>query len=285
VTTLAFCGLGKMGQPMAARLLGVGYDVVVWNRTRERAAPVVERGANAASTPAEAAEGADAVLTMLATPEAVEEVIFGPDGLVNGMAEGATLIEMSTIGPTAVRRIRERLPAGVGMLDAPVLGSIPEATEGRLKVFVGGDGALLERWRPVLERLGTLRPVGALGAGASMKLVTNLCLGVLMTGLGEALALAKAFDLDQPDVLDVLSGSPIGVTARSKRSRIESDEWPPNFKLALAAKDMRLVIEEAEAMGLHLPVAAAAKTWIDEAEAAGLGDLDYSAVIKKILEL
>ncbi len=270
---LAFCGLGQMGAPMAARLLGHGDEVVVWNRTLARAAPLVGRGARLAATPAEAAAGADAVLTMLATPEAVEEVALGLGG------GPAPLIEMSTIGPTAVRRIAERRP----VVDAPVLGSVPQATEGSLKVFVGGTAEQFARWRPVLERFGTPRHVGALGAGASMKLVANLCLGVLMTGLGEALAFARALDLPPADVLDVLGESPIQVTVRSKRALIEADEWPPNFKLTLAVKDMRLVVEEAERRGFAPRLAAAASVWMDEAEAAGYGDLDYSAVIRHIL--
>ena len=282
---LAFCGLGLLGQPMAARFLdgSQGDELVVWNRTPERARPLVERGALLASTPAEAAASADVVITVLSTPAAVDAVVFGPDGLVEGLTDGSTLIEMSTIGPTAARSIRDRLPAAVDMLDAPVLGSIPQATDGTLKIFVGGEADRLERRRPVLERLGTPRHLGPLGAGASMKLVANLCLGVLMTGLGEALALARAFDLAQPDVLDLLAESPIQVPVRSKRANIESDDWPPNFKLVLATKDMRLVIEEAGRRGLDLRVAAAAATWLDEAEAAGLGELDYSAVIKEIL--
>lgn len=280
---LAVCGLGLMGEPMAGRLLEGGYDLVVWNRTAARADGLVAKGARLASTPAEAAQGADAVFTMLATPDAVETVVFGDGGLVHGLRDGATHIEMSTIGPTAVRSIRDRLRSAVGLIDAPVLGSIPQAREGTLKIFVGGEPDEVKRWRPVLEQLGAPRHFGPLGAGASMKLVANLCLGVLMTGLGEALALADAFDLRHPDVLDILAESPIQVPVRSKRKNIESDEWPPNFKLLLAAKDMRLVVEEAERRGLPLRVTAAARTWMDEAEASGLGELDYSAVIKHIL--
>ena len=283
---LACCGLGLMGEPMAARLLegGVADELTVWNRTAERASRLVEGGARPASSPADAARGADVVITMLKDPAAVESVVFGADGLAEGLSDGSTLIEMSTIGPTAVRSIRDRLPATVDMLDAPVLGSVPQATEGTLKLFVGGDDDRFELCRPVLERFGTPRHLGPLGAGASMKLVANLCLGVLMTGLGEALALARALDLQQPDVLDILADSPIQVPVRSKRTYIESDEWPPNFKLVLATKDMRLVIEEAQRRGLDLRVASAVTRWLDEAEAAGLGDLDYSAVIKQILE-
>jgi 3-hydroxyisobutyrate dehydrogenase-like beta-hydroxyacid dehydrogenase len=133
----------------------------------------------------------------------------------------------------------------------------------------------------VLEDLGTPRHLGPQGAGAAMKLVANVCLGVLMTGLGEALAFSRALGLDPGDVLDVLAESPIGATVRSKRSNIESGDWPANFKLELAAKDLRLV--QAEAARLELHVADAARRWLEAAEAAGLGECDYSAVIEKIL--
>src|SRR5205807_658077 len=124
-------GLGQMGAPMAARLLGHGDDIVVWNRSPERAEALVARGARRAETPAQAAESADAVFTMLATPEAVEHVVFGDDGLAGALETGATLFEMSTIGRDAVFGLRDRLPAGTGLLDAPVLGSVPQATDGQ----------------------------------------------------------------------------------------------------------------------------------------------------------
>lgn len=284
MTRLAFCGLGQMGAPMAARLLDGDWELAVWNRSPGRAEPLVERGARHAATPAEAAQGADAVFTMLATPDAVEAVMFGADGVLSGLTSRSTVVEMSTIGPAAVERLRERLPGGAALLDAPVLGSVPQATEGKLKLFVGGDAAVIDRWRPVLERLGTPRHLGPSGAGAAMKLVTNLCLGVLMTGLGEALALADSLGLTQSDVLDVLAESPIGVTTKSKRDNIESGQWPANFKLSLAAKDLRLVVDEGEQAGADLRVAAAARAWLDAAEEAGFGNLDYSSVIATIRE-
>ena len=286
MATVAFCGLGQMGSPMATRLLESGVELVVWNRSPERAVGLDERGARVAATPAEAAREAEVVITMLSTPDAVQAVVLGEDGVVEGLAgrSGTMVIEMSTIGPTAVAALRDGLPEGVDLLDAPVLGSVKQATEGALKVFVGGDAEVFERARPLLERLGAPRLLGPQGAGAAMKLVANLCLGVLMSGLGEALALARSLGLHQGDVLDVLVESPIGTTAKSKRSNIESGQYRPNFKLALAAKDLGLVEDRASADGLDLPVAAAARQWFDAANASGLGDNDYSAVIKTILE-
>lgn len=273
---VAFCGLGQMGAPMATRLLDAGHDLTVWNRTPGRADDLVERGATEAATPAEAAAGAEVVVTMLADPTAVESVVAG---VAEAMTAGATLIEMSTIGPDAVRALAERVP---DMLDAPVLGSVPQATDGSLKIFVGGEAATIDRCRPVLEPMGTPRHLGPLGAGASMKLVANSILGALMGGLAEAMTLADAFRLDEADVLDILAESPIGVTVKSKRKLLESGVYPANFKLSLAAKDLRLVTAAAEAAGVELRMAPAARSWLERADEHGLGDLDYSAVIADV---
>ena len=282
MTKIAFCGLGRMGVPMAGRLVDAGHDLTVWNRTAERATPVVERGAQQASSPADAAAGADVVFTMLSDPDALDEVVFGTDGLAAGVSAGTALVEMSTVGPDVVRSVASRLPEGVDMLDAPVLGSVPQATEGTLKIFVGGDEGVLERCRPVLEAMGTPRHLGPLGSGAAMKLVANSTLGALMCGLGEALALADALGLDEGRVLDVLVDSPIGATAKGKRPLIESGEYRPNFSLGLAAKDLGLVPSAAEKAGLELRLAPGAREWFEQADAAGLGALDYSAVIAQM---
>ena len=266
-----------MGAPMAARLLGAGHELRVWNRTPGKAGSLVDAGADQAGSPAEAAAGAEVVVTMLADPAAVVDVVLAAD-----LRPGTTLIEMSTIGPDAVRSLAARLPDGIDLLDAPVLGSVPQATEGTLKIFVGGDAEVFERRRPVLEPMGTPRHLGPLGAGAAMKLVANSTLGALMTALAEALALADGLGLDESDVLDILSESPIGVTAKGKRPLIERGVYKPNFTLGLAAKDLRLVTEAAEAAGVELRVAAAARSWLERADEHGLGDLDYSAVIADV---
>jgi len=282
MTTIAFCGLGRMGAPMAARLLDAGHRLRVWNRSPGRAAPLVERGAAECDSPAAAAQGADVVVTMLTDGPALETVVFGNDGVAAGLAAGTTLVEMSTVGPEAARSIAGRLPAGADMLDAPVLGSVPQATEGTLKIFVGGDPEVFERTRPVLEAMGTPRHLGPPGAGAAMKLVANSTLGALMCGLAEALALADALGLEEAAVLDILAESPIGATVKSKRALIERGEYPANFKLALAAKDLRLVTAAGDAAGLDLRLAPAARAWLEQADAGGRGDMDYSAVIAEV---
>jgi 3-hydroxyisobutyrate dehydrogenase len=279
---LAFCGLGQMGTPMAARLLEAGHDVSVWNRTSAKAAPLERRGARGAGSPADAAAGVEAAITMVADPSALEAVVLGAGGLREGLTSGSTLIDMSTVGPDAVHRIADRLPDGVSMIDAPVLGTVPHAESGELKVFAGGEGQGVERWRPLLGALGMVVHVGPLGSGAAMKLVTNSTLGALMTALGEALAVADALGLDQGTVLDVLAESPIGVTVNRKRESIESGSYPPTFKLSLARKDIALVNDAAGKAGLDLRVAPASGSWLAAAESAGLGSLDYGAVIAHI---
>ena len=279
---LAFCGTGQMGTPMATRLLAAGHDLTVWNRSAEKAQPLVDLGAKLADSPAAAARDAEAAITMLADREALEEVVIGPDGVAEGLPEGATLIEMSTVGPDAVRELAIRLRPRFHVIDAPVLGSVAQAEEGELKIFVGASPEEFARWVKVLGAMGTPFHVGPLGSGASMKLAVNSTLGALMTALGEALALADRLGLDQEDVFDVLVGSPIGITARSKRSRVMGGRYPPNFKLRLAVKDMDLVHETATRLGLELRVAEAARSWFHDAAAKGLGEMDYSAVVALI---
>jgi 3-hydroxyisobutyrate dehydrogenase-like beta-hydroxyacid dehydrogenase len=278
---VAFLGLGQMGTPMAARLLHSGHHVTVWDRTADKATPLVQQGATAARSPAEAAAGAELAITMLATLAAVDDVLFGRDGAA--LTLRGILVEMSTIGPRAFLSIAGRLPGHIAAVDAPVRGSVLEATAGKLEVFVGASDPEFERVRPILELLGTVRHVGPPGGGAAMKLVVNLALGAAIVALGEALALARGLGIDRKEVLDVLEESPIGPAVRAKRANLEAMRFPPSFKLRHAAKDLRLVDEAAEALGLSLPAARAAREWLDEAVDRGAGDVDYSAVVATIL--
>ena len=279
---IAFLGLGQMGAPMAARLLDADHEVTVWNRTREKAEPLGRRGARHASAPDESIAGADVAITMLTDRDAVERVVFGHDGLSGALEPRQTLIDMSTIGPEAVRSIAERLPDGVEMVDAPVRGSVQQAADGSLIVLVGASDTAFDRARPILESLGTIHRVGDLGAGAAMKLVANSTIGATMVAFGEALALGEALGLDRSLLLDVLSETPIGTTVKGKRANVESGSYPANFKLALALKDMRLVADAAQLARRTLRVANGTLDWYETADAEGAGDLDYSAVVATI---
>jgi 3-hydroxyisobutyrate dehydrogenase-like beta-hydroxyacid dehydrogenase len=279
---IGFLGLGEMGTPMASRLLHAGHVVMVWNRSAERTAPLAKEGAAVATSPAKAAAGRDFVITMLATPEALEDVLFGTAGLAPALSPGQVLIDMSTVGPDEVRSAAARLPQGVSLVDAPVRGSVPQATSGRLDIFVGATDENYERARPILETLGSVRHAGGPGSGAAMKLVANLALGAAMVTLGEALSLGESLELQRNILLDVLADSPIGPIVKAKRANVESDQFAPSFKLRHAAKDLRLVMETAAARGRDLKQARANRAWLDEAAEHGAADLDFSAVVATI---
>jgi len=255
MSTIAFLGLGQMGTPMATRLLNAGHDVTVWNRTPQRTASLAAAGARVAPTPAAAADDVEFVITMLATPEALDDVLFGPDGLAAALSPGQMLIDMSTVGPEAFRSAAARLPSGVASVDAPVRGSVPEATDGRLHVYVGAADDDFQRALPILELFGDVHHVGAGGDGEAMKLVLNTTLAASIVALGEALALGAALGLDQTAMLDALQDSPVGTTVRAKRVNIETRHYPPSFKLSLAAKDMRLAVGAADHTGTSLKTA------------------------------
>jgi 3-hydroxyisobutyrate dehydrogenase/2-hydroxy-3-oxopropionate reductase len=272
-----------MGARVAQRLLDTGHEVVVWNRSREKAEPLVEAGARTAESPAEAARLAEAVLTMLADPPALGAVTEGPSGIAAGVGAGTALIEMSTVGPAAIAELAAALPDGTPLLDAPVLGSTSETEAGALKIFVGGPGELVRRWTPLLRDLGTPVHVGPLGSGAAAKLVANSTLFGALGVLGEAVALADGLGLSRAVAFDVLAGTPLGAQAERRRAAIESGVYPKRFSLRLGVKDATLVTDAAAAAGVDVRLAAAARAWLADADRAGLGDEDYSAVLAYIL--
>ena len=283
MSRIAFLGLGHMGTPMATRLIAAGHDVTAWNRSPQPTASLAAAGARVAGSPAEAAVGVDFAITMLANPEALDDVLFGTRGLAAGLSAGQTLIDMSTVGPVAFKSAAARLPSDVAAVDAPVRGSIPEAAMGHLQVYVGASDKDFDLVRSVLEVFGEVHHVGASGAGAAMKLVVNTTLAASIVALGEALALGNALELDQRSVLDVLADSSVGPTVRAKRSNVETGSYPPSFSLSLAAKDMRLALAAADHAGLVLRTAKTVGQWLDEAADSGAADLDFSSVVATIL--
>jgi 3-hydroxyisobutyrate dehydrogenase-like beta-hydroxyacid dehydrogenase len=283
VSAVAVVGLGAMGSRIARRLLETGHEVVVWNRTGARAEPLVAAGATAAASPADAARRAEAVITAVADPEALRDVVSGPDGIAAGAGVATTVIEMSTVGPDAIRWLRDAVPEEAGVLDAPVLGSLGEAEGGNLLVFVGGPDALADRWSNLLEALGRPIRVGPLGAGASAKLVANATLVGTLTLLGETLALADRLGIGRETAFEILAATPLAAQAERRRASLEADDFPVRFRLALARKDARLVAEATREADVDARVLAAAAEWFAEADDAGLGSRDYSEVLKHIL--
>jgi 3-hydroxyisobutyrate dehydrogenase/2-hydroxy-3-oxopropionate reductase len=276
MSEVAWIGLGAMGSRMAARLRDAGHELAAWNRTREKADAL---GVATAGSPREAAERGEFVFTMVTDPDALRAVTEGEDGALSGLRRGAVLIDMSTVGPPAIARLSEQMPTGRSLLDIPVLGSLPEAEAGTLKLFAGGDDAAFERVRALLETLGEPLRTGPLGSGAAAKLVANATLVGTIALLGETLALADALGLSRETTWEVLGATPLAGQAERRRPVVESGEYPPRFPLSLARKDADLVLSD----GLDLPVLAAAREHLVAAEAAGLGWKDYAAVLEHIL--
>ncbi|MFD0345656.1 NAD(P)-dependent oxidoreductase [Kitasatospora aburaviensis] len=221
---IAFLGLGRMGLPMARRLADSGHPLTVWNRTAGRAGGLTE-----AASPAEAAQGAGIVITMLADPAAVEAVA---EQVADGLAPGTLWIDMSSIGPAATAALRDRLPDGVALVDAPVLGSVGPAATGGLTVLAGGRTEDLDRAQPMLGALGTVLRCGGLRRGAEDRRDQRDGRGVAL--VGETLALADSLGLSEELALGVLANGPLGGAVARARSR-DSD-----FPIRLAAKDLGL---------------------------------------------
>ncbi|MCK2216796.1 NAD(P)-binding domain-containing protein [Actinomadura sp. ATCC 31491] len=246
---IAFLGQGRMGAPMARRLTDAGHKVTTWRR-------------GTGISPAAAVDGADLVITMLSDPAAVREVLTAA---LPGLRPGATVVEMSTIGPEAVRELRALLPASVALVDAPVLGSVGPAADGTLTVLAGGD---VSGCREVLSVFGTVRALGPLGAGAAMKLAVMNAIVPAQVLLAETLAYGEAHGVDRDVLLGVLAGTPLGALA----ARLAVPAAETRYSLTHAAKDLELGAWEGAT------VAGAARARLQEARAAGLGERDLTAI-------
>jgi 3-hydroxyisobutyrate dehydrogenase-like beta-hydroxyacid dehydrogenase len=284
MTTVAVLGLGAMGSRIASRLMAAQHDVVTWNRSREKARELVAAGAQLMESPAEASAKADVVLSMLADAPALRNVFEGPGGALEGLVPGSTVIDMSTVGIDAVLHIASELPAGVSMLDAPVMGSMAEARDGSLTIFVGGPETVFDRWSALLAALGSAMFVGPLGAGATAKLVANASLFGILTVLGETIRLADALGLPREATFAVLAATPLAEQAARRRASIEADRFDPRFRLSLARKDAELILQAARTKHLELALARLVRDLFTEAETAGWRERDYTALLSWIAQ-
>jgi 3-hydroxyisobutyrate dehydrogenase-like beta-hydroxyacid dehydrogenase len=283
VRKVAFLGLGIMGRPMAGHLASAGFDLTVWNRTASRAEEfATEHGVRAAATPAEAAAGADAAITMVPDTPEVEAVLLGEDGVVEGLGAGALGIDMSTIAPSASRSIAERLAEReVAFIDAPVTGSRPKAEDGTLTIMVGGPEEDFARARPLFEAMGEkIVHVGPHGHGELAKVINNTLAAINAAALGEALTMARAAGLDTGALLEVVkAGSGASAMVELKAEPMLEHDFEPLFKLEHMLKDVRHCIAEARALGVELRLAEVAEKLYSEACEQGLGEQDFAAVI------
>lgn len=280
---VGFVGLGVMGWPMAANVALAGFPVFVHNRTKERADAFAlsSQGVTVCASPAEVAASADVVLTMLADGPAVDEVYLGEMGLLAGARPGAMFVEMSTIGPEHAAALGERVKeAGFELVDAPVSGSVSTAKSASLLVMAGGSETAVARVRPVLEAMGSMMHVGPSGSGATMKLAVNTVVYGLNQSVSEALVLAERAGLDRRLTYDVFANSAVGAPfVHYRRSAFERPgEVPVAFRVELASRDLRLILELGEKVGADLRQAETNLDVLDQAANAGFGDADVSAV-------
>jgi len=279
---IGFIGLGTMGAPMARRLVDAGHRVTAHNRTRAREAALATHGARRAATPGEAATGVELVVTMVADTPDVEEVVFGGDGVASAIADGALLVDMSTIAPGATRAFAERLSAatGAGWLDAPVSGGSEGAQRGTLSIMVGGTAADLERARPALSALGsTITHVGPIGAGQVAKAMNQVIIAGTYAAVAEGLVLGLKAGIDVEAAMTALAGGAAGSWGLVNRGpNVVRDTYPLGFRVRLHRKDLGIALDAARQLGVPLPLAALVEQWETGLIARGHGDEDVSAI-------
>jgi len=278
---IGFLGLGLMGGPMALRLVRAGLPVAVFNRTASRAEVHRAEGAEVCTSPAELAERCGLVLVCVSDTPDVEEVIFGPHGLGLGLAEGSLIVDHSTISPTASREFAGKLAGqGIGFVDAPVTGGTSGAAQGTLVVMAGGDDALVERARPVISRYASrIEHVGPVGQGQLLKLCNQLVAGLHVLALAEGFRFAEEVGLKPKTAHEIIgAGAAASFIWNKWGALLVERDLSPGFKIRLHRKDLRLVKEECDRLGLKLPGLELLVELYGRAMEKGLGELGDQAL-------
>ena len=283
---LGVVGIGRMGAAIAGRLLGLGHEVTVWNRTADKARALASAGAKLAANPAELAAQSDFVVSILSNAEAIDRAYGGASGLLSANVAGKLFIEMSTVRPETGRALDQKMKQkGAALIECPVGGSVGPARDGKLFGFVGGAAADVARAKPLLDQLcRRVEHVGAVGAGAGMKLAINLPLLVFWQSFGEALSLCEPLGLDPARLVDIFADTSGGPNVLKGRGPMivaalqGKDTGPITFDVDGIRKDLRNMIEEAAARGATLPVTSQALECFDDAARDGLGASDAVAL-------
>jgi 3-hydroxyisobutyrate dehydrogenase len=285
---LGWIGLGKMGRPMAQRLLQAGYHLAVFNRTADKARPLAEAGASVAASPAAVARQADIVFTMLADDGALEAVALGPEGALAGAGPAAVLIDMSTVSPGASRRVADAAQqAGAAYLRAPVSGSTQFAEAGRLTILVSGPRPAFDACTPLLERLGqTLYYLGAGEEARAMKLVINMLVATTAAMVGEALTLGEKNGLDWAQMIEILQHSAVGSPLIGYKAKsLTEKRFVPAFTAAQIAKDCDLAMGLGRESLVPLPVTALVRQLYNGMLASGRGSADFFSILFLLEEM
>lgn len=276
-------GLGLMGKPMGRNLLKAGFPLAVWNRTKSRADDLVREGAKWAASPRETAAQSDVLITIVSDPSAVEQVLWGEGGAVEGLRRGSIYIDSSTVSPDLARRASDACSKrGVDYLDAPVTGGTWGAEKGELVFMIGGNQHTLDRARPVLEAVGKrFFLLGPNGAGQTVKLAMNLLLALEVQALAEALAIVTKAGVPGERLVEVMQSSMARAGVLDvKAPQILKNDYPPSFPLRLMHKDVRLAVELAKEEGVRLPAGEAAYATYSAVKDAAKEDVDYAAVAR-----
>jgi len=279
-----------MGKPMAGHLLKGGYRLVVHNRSRGPVDELVAAGATAAASPAEVARAASVVITMLPDTPDVERVLTGPDGVLSAIQKDAIVIDMSSISPVATERLAKAVAdKGASMLDAPVSGGEIGAINAALSIMVGGEEAAFNRAKPILEKMGNAEKIihiGKSGAGQVCKVCNQVAIGGALSGVSEAMALAKKAGVDAAKVRQaLLGGFAASRVLEVHGERMLTGNYKPGFRTKLYQKDLRLANEAAGANGVAVPGTANVTQLVNALVASGGGDLDYAAIATVIFKL
>ncbi|MBK8429803.1 MAG: NAD(P)-dependent oxidoreductase [Chloroflexi bacterium] len=286
--TIGFIGLGIMGRGMVANLQKAGFAVRLWNRTAERTTPFVAQGATTAASPADLATQCDIIFICVSDTPDVQAVILGENGVLEGIRPGALVVDHSTISPQATKEMAAELAAkGAHMLDAPISGGSEGAAKGTLSIMIGGAAEQVERARPYLEAMGkTITHVGEQGAGQAAKLVNQILVVGTMLSMSEALLFARAAGLDLEKTLAAVSSGAAGSWTLSNRGpQVAQRDWRPGFTIDLQQKDLRLVLQAADQMGVPALGTSLVFQLYRTLQAQGLGGEGNHALIKALEKL
>jgi 3-hydroxyisobutyrate dehydrogenase-like beta-hydroxyacid dehydrogenase len=278
-------GLGKMGKPIAARLLDAGHEVTVFNRTASRADDLVERGASRVGSPAEVWQSAEACITMVADDKAVSAVMVAEDGLVPAAPAGRVVVDMSTISVDASRKIAEAAAsAGVGYLRAPVSGNPSVVEAGNLTIIVSGDEEAFGRLEPALRDVGpNVFYLGPAEEARVLKLALNLMIAGTAELIAEAIVLGEASGLDRAAMLEVMGQSAIGSPfVKYKTAALVADDYSATFTAEMMHKDLTIALGAADGVGVPLPVTVAVRGLLEDCMASGQGNLDLMALLPRL---
>jgi 3-hydroxyisobutyrate dehydrogenase len=283
VERIAVIGMGNMGAGIAEHLAETGHQITVYNRTAAKCAEAQRLGARVAQSPADAASDADVVMLSLADQDTVRGMLYGDDGVFGSLREGGYVLDMSTVPPGfSVETAEKARDAGYRALDACVYGAPFHARSGELRVMVGGDAADFEAVQPILSAIGKqVTLMGTNGMGATMKIVLNMLMGIQMPALAEAVVFGERAGLRRDQILEAINGTGYSSPVMNMRCPMIAERRfsPPLFRLGLMRKDMMLVLERCQELGVPMPVSESAYAMLTAASAQGLGDLDVAALI------